>query len=71
MRVGDICRSCQRKKLADALAVVPGKGLDADAGQDAGEIGLPVPVSPDLADHRGAYSDRCSLPLEHSKLRAG
>ena len=70
MRVNDICRSCQREQLADALAVVPGNGLDTDAGQDAGEICLPAPVSPDLADHRGAYPDRCSLPLEHSKLRA-
>lgn len=70
MRINDIGGSCQCKELADAFAVVSGKGLDADAGQDAGEIGLPAPVSPDLADHRGTNPDRCSLLLEHSQLRA-
>ena len=68
MCVDHVGGTCLREKLADALAVVRAKCLDADAGQDPREISLPAPVPPDLADHRGAYPDRCSLTLEHPQL---
>jgi hypothetical protein len=59
------------EQLPDPLAVVVAECLDADVGQRPGQIGLPVPVAPDLADDRGADTQWCSLLLQHPQSGAG
>lgn len=68
VRVGYVGGARQREQFPDPLAVVLAERLDADARQHPGEVGLPAPVAPDLADDGGAYPDRSSLLLQCPKL---
>jgi hypothetical protein len=66
MRIDDIGRASLPEQLAYLLALA--QGFDADAGQDACEIGLLAAIAPDLAHNRRTRSQRRRLLLEHAQL---
>ncbi len=70
MRVDDIVRASLLQKLAYLLALARSQRLDANARQNAREIGLLAAITPDLAHDRRAGSQRHRLLLEHAQSSA-
>jgi hypothetical protein len=70
MRIDNIGGASLSEQLADPFAITLAQRFDANALQDAREIGLLAAIAPHLAYDRRARSHRCRLPLEHAQLGA-
>jgi hypothetical protein len=68
MRIDNIGGASVAEQLAYLFAIALAQRFDANAIQDAREIGLLAAIAPDLAHDRRARSHRCRLPLEDAQL---
>jgi len=68
VRINNIGGASLPEQLTYLFAIALAQRLDANALQDAREIGLLAAIAPDLAHDRRARSHRCRLLLEHAQL---